>query len=44
MDKLLSRIYYNTKLGYKSVDELYKAAKVHDPKISKRFVVNWLQT
>lgn len=44
MDKLLSRIYYNTKLGYKSVDELYKAAKVHDPKIWKGLVKKWLET
>ena len=40
MDSILSDIYYNVSKGYKSIDQLYKQAKLKNPNLKKNDVKN----
>ena len=43
MDSILSDIYYNVSKGYKSIDQLYKQAKLKNPNLKKNDVKKWLE-
>jgi len=42
MDKTLKKLYYNIDLGFLSLNDLYKSAKQQEPKITRKFVKEWL--
>jgi len=44
MDKLLSKIYFNSKTGYCNSEALYLTAKEKLPKITRKKVKEWLSS
>jgi len=44
MEELLKKLYYDPATGFTSIKRLYERAKQQDPKITLKFVKEWLQS